>query len=674
MLRYLVFQDGKSHKFWSIDVSGASFTVTYGKVGSDGRKSTKTFPSVAACQKEAEKLVNQKIKKGYEDGGAKVKKTNPSRSSKPQADSEQWKDRFAYLLDTDGYESVLEAVMTKVVDAKIEGKKGSLTLHLKGLDEPLIASPPAAKNKYAKYPKGFKKLAAVHESLSIGERQIFGEGHALDFGMFEEGDPVYELFSGNYKNVRELAYTEYHSTIWVYHPEEKNEAGELAIFPITHELENEIKPIYIGPGALALRLLGELGNDDAGWGITLPKLPKPKGRREEVSDWWDTLDKNWQKIFLNAQGNSRGSIKEELPKGPLTQREILDTGIRTLNTLGLKIDSLSPLLPFIADKRFCLEQAILAGSEIKDLTPLKECKKLFRVDLSNTPIEDVTPLSKVRFAYLDGCKALDMKTLVKLRAVRELFLCDTSFADLSLLRKLKNLERVYIDVSPIVDDDAVAFEKDTGVFINRRPDLEDAHLRILTECADSNAKKALDAGEKYFFKLKDKHKRHAVLLFMLEIAERVSFSAYQRGDKKVWQIFGNRKDYYDYMNKSGDFSPLRKKVDLESLNKDLESCLVKCFGPGPWNKRNLNSQYALRVLTREIKANMVKDVTLKDLEQAARTSKLFRVTQNGKELHVGINPSNKSKFKVCAKKNTSSAQTNKFLEVLKGPPYRSKLN
>nr|WP_139357217.1 WGR domain-containing protein [Leptospira alexanderi] len=33
MKHNLVFKDGKSDKFWNIEVSGTSFTVTYGKTG-----------------------------------------------------------------------------------------------------------------------------------------------------------------------------------------------------------------------------------------------------------------------------------------------------------------------------------------------------------------------------------------------------------------------------------------------------------------------------------------------------------------------------------------------------------------------------------------------------------------------------------------------------------------
>lgn len=64
MKHYLTYKDDKSDKFWNIEVSGKSFTVTYGKTGTAGNPQTKTFNTEEKCLKEAEKLLNEKLKKG----------------------------------------------------------------------------------------------------------------------------------------------------------------------------------------------------------------------------------------------------------------------------------------------------------------------------------------------------------------------------------------------------------------------------------------------------------------------------------------------------------------------------------------------------------------------------------------------------------------------------------
>lgn len=63
---YLEYVEGKSSKFWQVDVVGTTHTVTYGKIGAKGTTKTKEFSGEDAAQKDAEKLIASKLKKGYE--------------------------------------------------------------------------------------------------------------------------------------------------------------------------------------------------------------------------------------------------------------------------------------------------------------------------------------------------------------------------------------------------------------------------------------------------------------------------------------------------------------------------------------------------------------------------------------------------------------------------------
>jgi predicted DNA-binding WGR domain protein len=65
MKRVFVFQDFKSQKFWSIDMEGNRFTVNYGRLGTDGQTQEKTFSSPEEAEKQANKLIAEKTKKGY---------------------------------------------------------------------------------------------------------------------------------------------------------------------------------------------------------------------------------------------------------------------------------------------------------------------------------------------------------------------------------------------------------------------------------------------------------------------------------------------------------------------------------------------------------------------------------------------------------------------------------
>jgi predicted DNA-binding WGR domain protein len=69
-VRRFELSEGGSHKFWQIEVTGDSFTVTYGRIGTAGQAQTKAFADAATAEKEAEKLVREKVKKGYAEVGA----------------------------------------------------------------------------------------------------------------------------------------------------------------------------------------------------------------------------------------------------------------------------------------------------------------------------------------------------------------------------------------------------------------------------------------------------------------------------------------------------------------------------------------------------------------------------------------------------------------------------
>jgi predicted DNA-binding WGR domain protein len=59
------FSDGKSNKFWEIELEGTSFTTTYGRIGTNGQTSMKEYDSTDKAKKEYDKLIAEKVKKGY---------------------------------------------------------------------------------------------------------------------------------------------------------------------------------------------------------------------------------------------------------------------------------------------------------------------------------------------------------------------------------------------------------------------------------------------------------------------------------------------------------------------------------------------------------------------------------------------------------------------------------
>jgi predicted DNA-binding WGR domain protein len=86
MKKALKYIDGNSDKFWEIEVTGSSYTVTYGKNGTSGTTQTKSFGSDEECLKMAEKILAEKVKKGYSETGEVDVVSKPKSAKSKNAD------------------------------------------------------------------------------------------------------------------------------------------------------------------------------------------------------------------------------------------------------------------------------------------------------------------------------------------------------------------------------------------------------------------------------------------------------------------------------------------------------------------------------------------------------------------------------------------------------------
>lgn len=64
-MRTFVQSDEKSQKFWNITLSGKTYTVTFGKVGTKGRFQVKDFPDEDKARAAYDKAIAEKLTKGY---------------------------------------------------------------------------------------------------------------------------------------------------------------------------------------------------------------------------------------------------------------------------------------------------------------------------------------------------------------------------------------------------------------------------------------------------------------------------------------------------------------------------------------------------------------------------------------------------------------------------------
>ena len=80
--RHLEFRSGGSEKFWKIKLSGSSFTVTFGRLGTNGQAQTKDFDTPTKAKAAAEKLIAEKLGKGYVDAGGSAARSKGKPSAK----------------------------------------------------------------------------------------------------------------------------------------------------------------------------------------------------------------------------------------------------------------------------------------------------------------------------------------------------------------------------------------------------------------------------------------------------------------------------------------------------------------------------------------------------------------------------------------------------------------
>jgi uncharacterized protein (TIGR02996 family) len=149
-MRTFEYKDDKSNKFWSIELQGNQFTVTFGRIGTAGQTQVKTFPDEAAAQKEHDKLIREKLGKGYVEKSAPKsapRAVAPLQAALEQALADNWDDLAAhhayadYLMEQGDPRGELVQVQLALEDPKLKAperkklqkrEQAILDAHLRG--------------------------------------------------------------------------------------------------------------------------------------------------------------------------------------------------------------------------------------------------------------------------------------------------------------------------------------------------------------------------------------------------------------------------------------------------------------------------------------------------------------------------------------------------------------
>ena len=81
MARY-EYTGGTSNKFWEVELKGTTVVTRYGRIGSDGQTTSKSFDTRAAARAHHDRQVASKLKKGYEKATTKKATTKKATTKK----------------------------------------------------------------------------------------------------------------------------------------------------------------------------------------------------------------------------------------------------------------------------------------------------------------------------------------------------------------------------------------------------------------------------------------------------------------------------------------------------------------------------------------------------------------------------------------------------------------
>ncbi|MFZ6719248.1 STM4015 family protein [Undibacterium sp. Ji49W] len=131
MKHYFEYQDSKSYKFWQVEIEATTLTVKYGKIGTAGQEKISSFESVEKAQKEMDKLIAEKTKKGYvqkTDASAKKVARRIGVSYDEAEDGKTLSEKVLAFLETTQATDVESLVIAAWEDAYENGPQDALGL------------------------------------------------------------------------------------------------------------------------------------------------------------------------------------------------------------------------------------------------------------------------------------------------------------------------------------------------------------------------------------------------------------------------------------------------------------------------------------------------------------------------------------------------------------------
>src|SRR5262249_37424937 len=108
--RQFEFIKGKSKKFWNVELSANAVTVHFGRIGTSGRQQTKELASPQKAHAAYEKMIAEKLAKGYREQPSKLKKSPAKALARTRYRVGQ---RWSFQTDVPNIHPVLQILMVE---------------------------------------------------------------------------------------------------------------------------------------------------------------------------------------------------------------------------------------------------------------------------------------------------------------------------------------------------------------------------------------------------------------------------------------------------------------------------------------------------------------------------------------------------------------------------------
>lgn len=378
------YTEGTSSKFWEIEVAGAAYTVKWGKIGGSVSSSTKKYGDAAAAKKESDKLVKEKLGKGYKlVGGKAAAKDKPAAKPAPGPKSNADLEK-AILADPDDADPYLVYADWMQANGEIRGE--------------LVVLQHTNKTKEA------NALIKKHGEWFLGE-------------LGKTKSPVFELewFCGYIKSAQIgwEPFEDYHSDI-----EDEREVCEKQLLAfLKHPSARFLRELRIGPIPVEERMTLD------GCATVIEEIKPPCLRKLYLGDidrWnisnTDTAMPDSKAIRglreLTLRGGDVSIPKIDLPE---LVSFTVESGGLTDNNLKTIANAKWPRLERL--EIWCGDPEFGASGGVKELAPIfagKGLESLKHLGIRNCPFADEV-----------------VKTLIKSKILRQLETLDLSMGNLS---------------------------------------------------------------------------------------------------------------------------------------------------------------------------------------------------------------------------------------------------